>query len=75
MCLPLNLENGEIECEHSPENGQYPTDTVAFFTCNDGYMRTGPIFITCQDSGIWDPEIGTCDEGITVHNLFKQYKI
>ena len=45
-------------------NGSYATGTLAFFTCADEYMRTGSLFSTCQESGIWSPDIPTCEEGI-----------
>ena len=54
-------------------HGRYAPDTRAFFSCNDGYMRTGSLFITCQDSGNWDPEIPTCDEGIEQKHYSKIY--
>ena len=63
ICPALSLQNGEIEYDPLQENGEYPTGTVAFFTCEEGYMRSGSVFGTCQDSGTWDSELPTCEEG------------
>ena len=46
-----------------PVNGEYPTGAIAVFTCDDEYTRNGTLLSTCQDSGTWDPQIPTCDEG------------
>ena len=51
-------------------NGEYPKGTFAYFICDDGYMRNGPTFSRCQDTGIWDPQIATCNEGIAKNILF-----
>ena len=47
-----------------PVDGEYPNGTVAYFNCNDQYMRIGTLMSTCQESGTWSPEIPTCEEGI-----------
>ena len=46
--------------------GEYPTGTIAFFSCDGEYMRIGALMSTCQESGIWSPEIPTCEEGIAI---------
>ena len=66
VCPPVNLKNGATEYHPSSLNGQYPTDTLAFFSCDDAFMRNGPLFSTCQNTGNWVPEIPTCDEGIYI---------
>ena len=70
-CLPVSITNGEVEYHLSEVNGSYPTGTLAFFTCDDEYMRTGSLFSTCQGSGIWSPDIPLCEEGIQ----FLEYRI
>ena len=47
-------------------DGEYPTGTIASFTCDDDYMRVGSNLSTCQQLGNWSPEIPTCEEGIAV---------
>ena len=64
ICPTLSIENGEVEYHPSQDNGEYPTGTVAFFTCEEGYMRSGSVFGTCQDSGTWDSQVPTCEESI-----------
>ena len=64
-CPVPSFINGEVQYSTDQvENGEYPTDTVAGFTCNDGYSRNGPISSTCKDSGTWSPVVPTCVEGI-----------
>ena len=38
-------------------------------------MRTGSLVSICQDSGNWEPDIPTCDEGIAVYTLLLHIKI
>ena len=47
-------------------DGEYPTGTIASFTCDDDYMRVGSNLSTCQELGNWSPEIPTCEEGIAI---------
>ena len=35
-------------------DGTYPQNTIANFSCNDGFSKTGPEIRTCQASGKWD---------------------
>ena len=72
-CPSLSLENGQVQYE--PENAEHQTGTVVFFTCNEGYMRTGSLFSTCQDSGTWDQEIPSCIEGIEMYTLIFKLSI
>ena len=32
-------------------------------------MRTGPLLNMCQDSGTWNAEVPSCDEGIEKYAL------
>ena len=49
-----------------PVDGEYLSGTIAFFICDDEYIRVGSLFVTCQESGIWSPESPTCEEGIAI---------
>ena len=72
-CLaPVNIVNGEIEYyiqqsegnsrgnrKGSPDNGQVPDGTIAFVSCNEGYIISGRSNHTCLN-GLWHlPEV-TC---------------
>ena len=62
-CPPLSLENGEVEYDIDPVDGEYPTDTLAFFTCNTcngDFIRLGSLYVRCQDSGTWNLDMPTC---------------
>ena len=63
LCPTISLGNGEVHYQPSEVDGGYPTGTVAFFSCDEGYITNGSVFVTCQDSGTWDSEISTCREG------------
>ena len=65
-CPPLNITNGRVEYHPSAVNGALPIDTLAFFTCDEGYIINGFGFSTCQESGNWDPEIPTCDKSMEI---------
>ena len=65
-CLPLTFENGDVEYHPKPVDGEDLPGTIAFFTCDDEYMRVGSLFVTCQESGIWSPQSPTCEEGIAI---------
>ena len=55
-------DNGQITYSlPSVTNGEYPVDTVASFTCNDGYYRLGSGSRTCQTTGSWDQTTPTCN--------------
>ena len=74
-CPALSLENGEVEYHPESVNGEYQTGTFAVFRCNDEYMRTGSLVSICQDSGTWEPDIPTCDEGIAMYIIILDIKI
>ena len=60
FCPPVNLENGQVDYTQPQENGEYPTHTAAIFTCDDGYMKNGTLFIICLSSGMWSLSTPTC---------------
>ena len=60
-CAPLSLVSGEVSNTESAENGQYPVDTVASFSCDSGYYQHGPNSVTCQTSGNWNEEAPRCE--------------
>ena len=68
-CPPVSLENGEVHYDNLPMDGNYGINTRAFISCNDAFKRNGPLFSICQNSGTWEPEIATCEEGIKCVHL------
>ena len=42
------------------EHGYYPVGTVASFTCDAGYSRSGEEFRTCQANQTWSQRTPTC---------------
>ena len=42
-------------------NERYHIDTVATYTCNDGYSLSGSESNTCQASGNWEHDLPTCE--------------
>ena len=42
-------------------SGRYPFDTVASFSCNEGYSLSGNEEITCQTSGNWNMDPPECN--------------
>ena len=60
-CQALSLGNGRITYDSSPvANGGYAFDTVASFSCNGGYSRSGPSSSTCLTSGTWNQNKPNC---------------
>ena len=78
VCLslsPLPLSHSLTYNRPSPSFGQLPSHlhadntettagTVVTFTCDTGYMIVGDGQLTCQDSGDWDHNVPTCEEGM-----------
>ena len=55
--------NGQISYnEPSMTYGEYPVDTKASFTCNQGYSLSGSESRTCETSGNWNQETPTCNQ-------------
>ena len=67
-CTRVRLDNGEVNYRGSIVTfafiNKYHVDTVATFSCDDGYSLTGPSLSICQDSGTWDPQPPTCGNEI-----------
>ena len=51
-------------------NGSYPYDTVASFSCNEGYYLSGNEEITCQTSGNWNMDTPVCNLGKEMSRTF-----
>ena len=63
-CSAIMLENVEITYTVSEENGRYPLNTVANFSCSSQSIISGSMSTTCQafrNSGNWNPQIPTCN--------------
>ena len=57
-----------LTVHHQKWGGGFPLNTVASFSCNDGYHREGCESTTCQikgTSGQWDQinHLPTCEKG------------
>ena len=68
-CEALSLTSGEISYNRSPVSGRYPAETVASFSCNDGYSQFGPSSRNCRTSGAWNLQNTTCESNKI--NIFK----
>ena len=68
-CPPVNIEHGKVEYNSSEVNGSYLTDTIASFTGDDEFVRNGSFSSTCQESAIWNPDVPTCERGISLQKL------
>ncbi|KAI8506522.1 Leucine-rich repeat-containing protein 15 [Branchiostoma belcheri] len=53
----IGLPNGQI----TPIDGGYCFGNNILFSCNPGYELVGRTNATCQEDGIWDREIPTCE--------------
>ena len=58
----------------APENGQMyaprSVNSVATFTCNDGYQRIGPNMAVCQSDFTWSNDPPICEEGYVMFIFF-----
>ena len=72
FCLPLSLSNGSVKYDSTPAHYRYPQYTTASFTCNKGYIRSGPATRQClfrfrvwiKDSESWKNQPSTyCKKG------------
>ena len=56
-CSALTLSNGAINYDEDPaDDGRYPMNTIATFTCNDEYYIDGNPTATCESSGNWNQQ-------------------
>ena len=56
-CSALALSNGMISSDEDPrDDGRYPVNTIATFTCNDEFYLDGDVSATCESSGSWSHE-------------------
>ena len=65
LCPILSLSNGVVDYSRGEVNGQYPVDTVATFSCNPGYSRSGYNSSTCLTPGNWNQQTPICSESNT----------
>ena len=42
--------------EDPRDDGRYPVNTIASFTCNDEYYLDGDLTATCESSGNWNQQ-------------------
>ena len=60
----MSISNGRVMYDRArvSVNGGWPVDTVASFSCNSGYSRSGSSSRTCQTSGNWNQQNPTCNQ-------------
>ena len=58
------MPNGRVEYDKAGVDGSYLLDTVATFSCNDGYSLSGARTTSCQISGNWLHVTPTCQQSI-----------
>ena len=61
-CDALNLKNGHVSYTSYYQQG-YPFDTVASFSCNQGYYLSRTEETTCQTTGKWNMDPPECTIG------------
>ena len=61
-CPAPSLQNGELHYDSSQVFEGYPVETVASFTCHDGFILSGSNSTTCQTSGDWNLETPVCNQ-------------
>ena len=61
LCPGLSLSHGSIS--YSTSGSSYGLDTVATFTCNSGYSRSGSSSRICNNQGHWTKSNPTCNRG------------
>ena len=58
----MTYNDSQIDSNFSPN--KYHVNTMATFSCDNGYSISGSDSSICQDSGIWDPQTPTCGNEI-----------
>ncbi len=56
--LPPQMNGGITYTDGLTDNR--PVDTIATYTCDNGYTRVGVIFRACQNNGTWSGSAPTC---------------
>ncbi len=66
------LMNGDITYNGGLADSR-PVNTIATFTCDNGYTLTGGGFRACQNDGAWDRTTPTCQSefSLTFFNTVK----
>ena len=68
-CPVLTLGNGSVNYSQPlrEEPRGYPANTVAYFSCDAGYVLSGPRSITCNSDGqAWNLLPPICTKGIKI---------
>ena len=61
-CSTLRLGNGIVSFDRDQANdGRYPAETIATFTCNPLYSLYGDNSATCETSSSWSHQTPTCN--------------
>ena len=55
-------------------SSKYPVDTMATFSCDEGFSLSGSSSSICQDSGNWSQETPICGNELNVFYLHKNYE-
>ncbi len=58
-CGPINIpENGQVNTDESHSGTTY--NSVAVYSCNEGYLLKGVAERTCLATGQWSPLTSSC---------------
>ena len=71
-CGLLSINNGTIDY-NSPQciiNGRCPFETISTFTCDYGFILSGPDSRSCEIPGNWDEHNATCTQS-NISNILK----
>ena len=60
ICPALSVPNGQVTYDRYSAGEGYPIGTIAFFSCDMGYLEYGFHASICNTSGIWNHPILTC---------------
>ena len=56
-CSTLSLQNGRVSYDKDPaDDGHYPVNTIATFTCDDEHYLDGDSAATCESSSTWSQQ-------------------
>ena len=63
-CFPLSgPANGKLKFDRSIVGRKYPTSTIGYYSCNEGYtLQGGGGVVICLSTGTWNiaPTFPTC---------------
>ena len=78
ICPSLgSLSNGQVSFDSNPDDdGQYPVNPIATFTCEEGYyLDTEYNSTTCQNSGNWNQPTPMCTGNISFKPLISSQRV